>query len=408
MIATSFTAVAQEENLAPQILTSDLVRIQEVQEQTKEVSFVIVDSDIIKEVIIDGELQIIEPATTLVIDKTFTFKKGKNLITVVAVDEKGNRIEKSFLVGFQLSSSQASTDTRKDKAKLTWKVRAGVDYEIDDNPTLDFSSPIDVEGLDIQGVVPDDEQPDNRQTIRATVMIGWDKITGLAGINQTNYSKSENEFLNSQATYFGAGYRLILDEKKSLLFNFLFLDINVGGGDYSQNQIFSPAFESRFKDNEGFYRHLFGIDYSIKDFADSDLSNGSQLVFKWEYNSLDAERLDNFRSLIAYGSGDEGTDVSKNTYYSMDLDWQNRWESGFRWDLGFGVKYMSYENEAPLSSDTPFGGNRVDFPLRISTAFGLQFTENWYAKYNFEYTLNLSNKNIYVRTIQGLSVVGAF
>ena len=132
------------------------------------------------------------------------------------------------------------------------------------------------------------------------------------------------------------------------------------------------------------------------------------MVWKWEYNSLDAEKLDNFRSLIAYGSGNDGTDISKNTYYGLDLDWENRWESGFKWDLGFGIKHINYENEAPLSSETGLGSVRVDLPFRFSNAFGLQFTDNWYAKYTYDYTLNLSNKNIYVRTIQGISVAGAF
>ena len=401
-------AIAQNNDLAPQILTSDLVRTQVVEDSTKEVSFVIVDSDNITDVTINGESQVIDPDTTVVIDKTFSFKTGNNLITVVAIDEKGNKREKSFLVGFQVSGDQKISAPQEEKSKFTWKVQLGVNYEIDDNPTLDFSSPIEVEGLDIQGVVPDDEQADNRQTLKATVMIGWGNIKGIVGVNQTSYSKAENDFLNSLAVYFGAGYRLVLNDTKSLLFNFLIMDINVGSGDYSQNQVISPALESSYKDEEGFYRHLFGIDYSTKDFADPDLANGSQMVLKWEYNSLDAERLDNFRSLFAYGSGDEGSEETKNSYYSMDFDWQNRWQSGFKWDLGFGLKQHSYENEPPLSSDTQFGSKRVDLPIRFSNAFGLQFTDDWYVRYTYDYTFNLSNKNIYVRSIQGLSAVGAF
>ena len=408
ILMMSWTASGQENELAPQILTSDLIRTQTVEEQTKEVSFVIVDSDNIVEVSIDGEPQVFEPNSTVVIDKTFTFKKGKSIITVVAVDEKGNKQEKTYLVGFQVTEDPAMVKAEKKADKLFWKVQVGMDYEIDDNPTLDFSSPIDVEGLDIQGVVPDNEQPDNRQSVKATLILGLGKIIGIAGINQTTYAKSENEFLNSLAVYLGAGYRITLDNTRSLLLNFLFLDINVGTGDYSQNQIFSPAFQSSYKDSDGFYRHLFGLDYTIKSFADSNLSAGNQMVWKWEYNSLDAERLDNFKSLIAYGSGNDGTDISKNTYYGIDLDWENRWESGFKWDLGFGLKYINYENEPPLSSEAGLGSVRVDLPFRFSNAFGLQFTDNWYAKFTYDYTLNLSNKNIYVRTIQGISVAGAF
>ena len=132
-------AIAQNNDLAPQILTSDLVRTQVVEDSTKEVSFVIVDSDNITDVTINGESQVIDPDTTVVIDKTFSFKTGNNLITVVAIDEKGNKREKSFLVGFQVSGDQKISAPQEEKSKFTWKVQLGVNYEIDDNPTLDFS-----------------------------------------------------------------------------------------------------------------------------------------------------------------------------------------------------------------------------------------------------------------------------
>lgn len=395
-------------NEAPQILTADLARKQVLKTETKSVSFVILDEDNIRQVFINNEPVDIFPARSIVINRKFVFKPGKTVIKVVAIDEFGNQREKEFLVGYGLEDGEQLEDEKKKEKGLFWKVVFGASYENDDNPSNDLSLPVSIGDLEITGVIPDSEQPDTRTNLKGTLILGFGNLSAFFGGTKTTYSKSENDYLNSQAIYFGAGYGFSLSESKKLLLNLIVMDINVGGEDFSQSIGFSPGLQFKSNDKEGSYKHLLGIDYTTKDFASSDVDSGSQAVLKWVYDSLDAEMLDRYHRTFAYGMNDNGTDESKASFFTFDYDWYNRWESGFKWDLGMGMQYKTYENEAPLSSDTALGSKRVDMPIRISTGMGWHFNDDWNAMYNYKYTFNLSNKSPYVRTIHGLTVNGAF
>ena len=92
----------------------------------------------------------------------------------------------------------------------------------------------------------------------------------------------------------------------------------------------------------------------------------------------------------------------------MDFDWFNKWDSGLLFDIGTGFQYRTYENDIPLSEDTPLGTKRVDIPFRFSAGLGWAFNDQWKAMYNHKYETNLSNKVPYVRNIHGLTVNGQF
>jgi len=394
---------------APQILTSDLTVKQLLDEATKTVSFVFIDDDPIHEISINDEAVSFIPGKTVVVNKRFVFKPGKTLIKVVAVDEAGNRREKSYLVGYAIEEGeQAMTEEQEKEGGLFWQVSFSAALENDDNPSNDLSLPISIGDLEITGVIPDTEQPDQRRVLNGTLVVGVSRFTAFGGASQTTYGKSENEYLNSLAVYFGGGYAQPLSARTKFLLNLIWLDVNVGGEDYSQNMTLSPGLQIVSQDDEGSYKHLIGIDYSTKDFADPDIAAGSQVLLKWVYDSLDADKLDNYHRTFAYGTNDNGTELSKCTYLTFDYDWQNRWESGFKWDLGFGFQHRTYQNEVPLSSETGLGTTRVDLPLRVSTGIGWHFSQSWNLMYDYRYTFNLSNKSPYVRTIHGLTLNGAF
>ncbi len=393
---------------APQILTSDLARKQIIRKEYKLVSFVFIDDDNITEILINGKSQEFEPNTTVTITKKYRFQKGVSVITVVATDEKGNKREKSFLIGMGVTKEGKSASGAQQQAGFVWNAKLDIAFEADDNPTLDLSSPVSIGDIDIQGVIPDSEQPDTRYSIQAAFIGALDGVNSFAGFKQITYSKSSNDFLNSQTIFLGAGYNKALSENSIFTVYYMFMDINVGGSDFSQNHFIIPNIEFSSSDPDGFYRHMFGLTFASKDFAGDELTDASQIELKWEYNSLDAEKMDNFRSIIALGTSDEGTEESQATFCSFDFDWTNKWESGLKWDAGFGFQYRDYKNETPLSENTGLGTTRVDFPIRISTGLGWQFNETWKAMYNYDYVFNLSNKSPYVRTIHGVTVSGLF
>jgi len=413
-ISLSSTVVAQDQETSqsepPQILTSDLVRKQMIEAPTKVVSFVIVDSDNITEVTINGEKQNFEPDTIIEITKKFRFDPGKTLIQVIATDEAGNRREKSFLVGFGKREEIEFETAKKGKTapKSFWRADINTDYEFDSNPTCDVSSPIDIAGLDLQGVVPDDDQDDTRTTIKALFSAVYGKLYGFVGASNSAYDRAENEILNSRALFTGIGYKHHYSQITKFVLNYNVVDVNIAEYDFSQNHAFSAGVEFNKNDSEGFYRHLIAIDTTLKSFADQEKDIGRQNQFKWAYNSLDAEKLDNFRFKFVAGSGDNGTKESENTYAGMDFDWTNQWEIGFKWDLGFGILSRNYVNEAAMTTEIPLGTTRVDAPFRFSNGFGWAFTRDWKIVYNYDYVFNISNRAPYVRTVHGLYFSGSF
>ncbi len=92
MACTAANAWAQgeeERNDPPEILTSELALRTLLETERLEVTFVIVDTDTITEVTIDGEPQDFEPGDTVLISKEFVFDQPETLVRVSATDEAG-------------------------------------------------------------------------------------------------------------------------------------------------------------------------------------------------------------------------------------------------------------------------------------------------------------------------------
>ncbi|MCP4294233.1 MAG: hypothetical protein GY786_01350 [Proteobacteria bacterium] len=394
------------DNEAPQILTSDLVRKQVVEEATLDVSFVIVDDDNIDTVLINGTFHEFEKGNTISIAKQFTFQPGKTLITVVAIDEAGNRREKSFLVGYGEEGAQALDDSDKEEAPYKLTMQAGLSLEADSNPTNDISSPVKIGDLDLQGVISDSGQPDNKKSIRVLAALTSGSLSGYVGLTKSDYDKSTNSSMNTQTLFAGGNYTLTQSKTLSIPISLMIVDINAGDNDFSQNISIGPGVQFNSEDNDGFYVHNLGVDITTMAYADSSKSAGSQTTLYWDYNSLDKEKLDNFRFLLSTGSAATGSKESENSYLGFDMDWTNRWESGLNWDLGFGLAKLDYANDIPLTAE--LGETRLDFLIRFSNGLGWAFSPEWNLVYNYRYLFNLSNKTPYVRIVTGLTINGAF
>lgn len=294
------------------------------------------------------------------------------------------------------------------EVKLTYAVLVKGAYEIDGNPTNDLSSPIAIEGIDIKGVVKDSDQPDTRITLQATGAVTYGPWTAFVGALRQTYSKADNEGLNTQLLYAGGAGRFNLGGTRDFVLTYAFTDLNVGDNDYAQMHTVSPAFEFRSSDNQGSYTHVLALDYTAKDFASSTQKDGGQYALRWGYKSLDAAKQDQFDSIIAYGTSTEGIKELDYSYLGANLDWINRWDSGFRFDIGFGFEYRSFpEDKQPLTKEL-FGETRVDTLWRLSLGLGWQFNPKWSAMLNYRYLTDISNKAPYVRPIYGVTVEGAF
>ena len=364
--------------------------------------FVIVDSDNVTRVTINGEPQQFTPSDTVLITKEFVFTEDRTVIEVTATDEQGNERTLQYFVfrpGVQVAAEEPG---------LKYFVRVSLAFEIDDNPSNDLSSPIDIEGVDVEGVVPDEEQEDTRFVVQALGGLIGNRWNAFVGVLSQNYSKSENENFNTRMIFLGAGYRFGAPSESSFVVRYLFVDIDIGSFDYSQQHTLTPGFEIVRKDDEGTFRDFLAVDLIFKDFAQSDADDSSQFTLKWEDIELDAAKQDSSRGVLAYGNSTEGFDESEYDFLSYNQDFVNRWDSGFRFDIGWGYEYRSYPNDEPLTEDTPLGDTRVDNLLRFSAGPGWQFNPAWFANLGYRYVTNISNKSPYVRQIYGVTVQGTF
>ncbi|MGK5090650.1 hypothetical protein WDW89_01390 [Deltaproteobacteria bacterium TL4] len=395
---------------APKILTTDLIRRQKVESPNLRVSFFIHDEDKITKILINGQSHKFAPSKNVVVDTNLSFQEGINLVKVNAEDEQGNQREQIYLVaygeGVDFEKEEQADESKKGTSAFSWNVVFGLKYELDDNPTSDASLPVEIEGLDIQGVIEDSEQPDSKTSANVMVMFNKGNLSAFVGMTQSKYSKTEYESLSSDVGLLGIGYKPPSAEP-GLLANYLFLNINTGGLAFAQFHNFTFGYQFAHKaSNESDTRNTLSAVVARKIFADTTKDAGAQMDLKWEYNNLDKEKLDSFRYLFAVGNGDNGTVESEFTNVSMDFDWKNRWEVGFLFDIGFGFGKKDYPHELPLSED--LGKIRMDVPIRISTALGWQFVPGWTLLFDTKYVASISTKSPYVRTTQGITLSGLF
>ena len=395
---------------APKVLTADLVRRQHVESSELDVSFVIYDDDNIVKVQINGETQNFEPANTITIDKLLTFKKGKNLITVVATDEQGNQNIINYLVEFGRKKETAETGSGSEfelaGKKVKWKILGDIQYNSDSNPNNDLGLPIDTGDTVIEGQIPDSKQSDTQLALNLLAVFTLDKWKAFGGYSQSTYSKSIYESLNSRVIVTGASYGPKPDQD-GLDARYAFLNVNMGGESYAQFHMFDLGYQFGREDKEdGTTRHLWGFLYNHKVFSSSSLDTGNSMILKWEYTNLDIEKQDFFRSLMTYGTGSDGSEASKYSVMTMDYDWSNKWNSGFLQGIGLGMHYKEFPNQKAILTD--FGDTRIDVPFRFSLDLGWEFNSDWSVKYKYEYRINISTKSPSYKTVNGLQLNGGF
>lgn len=407
-----FSQEPEKHPKAPQILTTDLKRRQTSEFEKLPVSFVVYDDDQVVKVLINSAPQPFEPAATVVINREFTLKPGKNLITVTAIDEQNHRRTRRYLVIYgeelgDLPPEKAEPEDTK-QPRFNWQVNVGLSYESDSNPSNDIGIPVKVGDIEIKGVIDDSAQADVRTSMNALALFSYGKLNSFVGASSAGYGKSMYEKLQSKVVFGEVGWRPRFTES-DLLAAWRFLDISTGGTRYSQQHLIGLGYQFGTEDKqEGNRRHIFRWGYTRKDFADASAKDGGQHSVKWEYQNMDPEQQDRFRSLIALGNTNEGYRETEQNFVRFDFDWKNQWHSGVLFDIGFGFGFRRYPNQAPLTSETALGETRTDLPLRFSTALGWNFLQGWSAGYHYRYTFKLSNKAPSTRSLQGLQVQGTF
>ncbi|MBI3992537.1 MAG: hypothetical protein HY342_04635 [Candidatus Lambdaproteobacteria bacterium] len=406
VVLTTLPAMGQTDDATrpPEILTSDLVAKQVATRKERTVFFVFVDSDKVTQVLINGEPQQIAPGDTVSLSKKFVWQKGRQLVEVEAVDEKGNRQKKSYLVLF------GEGEKLEEERQLAWTVLAKVAYEIDSNPRLDLSLPAALAAQipsEIQKLLPKLEA-DSRLGLQGILAASYGEFSGTVGLINSAYSDPDNKDLGLQVIFLGGTYSLSLSETSSLQLSALLTDVNVGGSDYNQVQTFTPAFVLSGSGDAGSTRHTFALDFSLKAFADTATrTNDSQYALRWDYSALDSANQDGYAQSIRYGTNTEGTELSEYTFLALDFDWRWLWDSGIKAATGFGWQYRTYPNdEQPLTPD--LGPVRLDNIFRYSIGVGYNFLPTWSAGFDYKWETDLSNKSPYERAVYGVTVDGAF
>lgn len=391
----------------PEILTSELALKTILETDRLEVNFVIVDTDKVTEVTINGDKQPIEAADTVMLSRTFVFSQDVTRLRVTAKDEAGHErtvVYTVFRPGVD-PDKKIAQEAPKGRLFAAYDAR----YESDSNPTNDLSSPIVIEGVKLSGVVPDDQQTDTRLNVNASVGYAKGDLTGYGGISRIQYSKDDNKAYNVMVLFLGGVWAIPRGETAAIELGYTFADINVGDGDYAQSHTFSPGYRSASVHSDGdTATSLYGADLVLKTFAVSQQESATAYRLKADYNSQDKAKQDSYRRRFYYGTESEGLPETEYSFLGGDWDWKNRWDSGVLFDIGLGVQYRNYVSDLPLSVDTPLGAKRVDVPMRLSSGVGYQLKPNLRLMGNYQYLFNLSNKSPYVRQIMGVGVSGTF
>jgi len=400
--------MAQESGDAPQVLTTDLAERILVEEQELKVDFVIVDTDAITKVKINGVEEKVTPGDTVAISKTFQFEPGVTTIRVEVEDEKGNNRQREYKVYYKVPMEVVEKKSPEKKAggvKLTFNFELRA--EQDDNPTQDLSLPIPIGGIgDVEGQVADSEQADSRSTIGIVAGLNWEAIDGFAGYYTTSYGKPENESIGSNVMFLGAVYRFSGKNQPGLQMGYAWTDINLGGNNFSQNHTFSPGFETRVESGDKKVQRVYGLEYQLKSYSDEAREGASQMALKID-SRYTAPDKDSSRRVLQLGTNSDGSKESEYQFIGYKADWALAWDSGFLLQPGWGVQYRTYPNDTSILT-TELGSTRLDIPFRFSLGIGMKFLKTFTALFEVKYTADISNDSPYKRTISGLAVQGSF
>ena len=402
----------------PEILTSDMGLRTALESDRLTVNFVVVDSDNIVSVTINGEAQEFEPADTVMITREFHFTQPQTVVEVRATDEAGNSKTvryTAFLPGVDIEKSRKGRE-------LTYAFHYRLFRRADSNPSRDIGAPIDIEGVNV-GVYSPSRQKDMSTQMLLLANFAYGPYQALLGQGSLRFGKESFQNLNSEVNFFGLGYGKVQPESAGFEFRYLFMDINLyenqtnkapQQGDYALHHILSPAWVIRGKIDDGGSRtDTFKLEYTSKDFANSSQQDTGVYSLKWDKKTVDAEEEDTFLMRTALGIESEGIlsgdkDISAYRYIGFDFDWKNTWGFGLLLDTGFGLQYRSYPNTTGVLTEQFFGLTRVDVPLRFSFATGYQFAKTLKVLFDYKYLFNLSNDRPYYRQTYGVGLQGTF
>ena len=400
----------------PRVLSSDLPARIIVTARQLEVSFVIVDSDPVVEVTINDETEPITVSNTVVIRKKLTFNAGEQLIKVTATDEQGNTRTRQFLVIYDPENNyRAKAEARAAEAAsgVQWSVNLDLAFHVDTNPTNDLSLPFSVtDEVDLVGTVPDDQQEDTRSTLGVMTGLRFgNQLSGVFGLQASNYSNPDNHQLASLVLQMGATYLFAKNPAKSnhVRLGFTLMDINVSGSDYAQIALLQPAYQIPLGTRRGRARsHRFGLDLQGKSLADPERDSVFAYGLNWNYLRTNEDQSGSFTSTLSTGFSSEGEEDTEYNHFTENLAWHSLWQNGMIYDIRFRFQVRAYSTAEALIKRLYNTADRVDTILGLDQAVGYQLHKDWSVLFDYNYKLAVSNYSPYVRTIYGLRVKGAF
>lgn len=389
----------------PEILSAELALKTVLESDRLEVTFVIVDTDQVTEVTIDGEKQPITPGDTVQITRTFVFKQDVTRVKVTATDEAGH--SRTVVYTVFRPGVDPNLVAEEPAVKPRWFGNYSVRYETDSNPALDprlpfgFEPPGDV--VRLGAGLPSDA----RTNLLLSGGASMGKWTAYGGIWRIGYGDPAYAAqLDVMAIFLGGAGRFQLNENNAVQVTYQLTDLNLGGGDYAQTHLISPAYITKGDDGSGGTTETtWAVDLTAKSFANPTQSGATDLWLRWDVTRVRANKLDRRRRVIAFGSASEGTPDSEQNFVSVDYDWRNQWEMGLIWDIGWGLGYRDF---APNPSNP--SESRTDLPFRFSTGLGWEVSPQIRVIGSMRYTLNLSTSldALYDRLLVGVGVSGSF
>ena len=403
LIVSATSLMAQDAGEPPQILTTDLAAESLAEEEEVTVNFVIVDSDQVTKVVINGEEEKITPGDTVLVTKVFRFKPGITTVRIEAEDEKGNKRNRSYRVSYQVPFEPKGKGGG-------WNLSTNVEvsYEVDDNPTNDLSLPIAIGGIgDVEGQVSDSEQTDTRTGVGLLLAMDAGAFNGFAGYYQTTYSKEINENLNPTIMFLGGQYRFAGKGKPGMQLTFALTDINLGSNDFSQVVMLTPAYEIREVGEDGSWSKTYGLEMNQKSYSDTTRSSASQMTLKRDSKYFSKGGVYSSQGITSLGTNSDGTEESVYNFIGYKALWYLNWKSGWFVHPTAGIQARTYANDEDVLTQE-YGPTRLDFPYEFTLGAGKKILKSLQAMFQFQYQADISNDSPYVRQIYGINIRGSF
>lgn len=387
----------------PEILSAELALKTVLESDRLEATFVIVDTDPITEVTIDGEVQPITPGDTVQVTRNFVFTQDVTRVKVTATDEAGHTRTVVYTV-FRPGVDPNTVADEPKEDKLRWFVNYSLAFESDSNPSQDLSLPFGIDIADVPSLGTN-APSDSRTNLLLTGGVTKGRWSAFGGLWNIGYASDTYKNTYNVTAYFAGGTGTFkLGGDYDFRMGYTLMHLEIGGNKYSLQHTLSPGFVAKREDDGDTYRTVWGLDLAIKQFKDTvNQSDTTDLRFRYDVTRVRANKLDRRRRVIAVGQSSEGIPDTEYSYLSVDYDWRNRWESGLIWDIGWGIAYRNYPNDAPI-----FGSTRLDLPLRFSTGIGWRFRPELTVLGSMSYLQNISSGAPFTRTVVGVGVNGTF